>query len=124
MRCEQKKSAVDAVKQSDAFYIYGAQVVAYGAYVAIRELCGRRPEAFLVSRAEGNPGEIDGVPVRTPEGMARDTLVIVAVTELLQGEITAYLHEMGCTNVLVLTQEEEHRLMSAYFARIGRFALA
>ena len=124
MRCEQKKSAVYAVKQSDTFCIYGAQVVAYGAYVAIKGLCGRRPEAFLVSSMEGNPGEIDGVPVRTPEGMDRDALVIVAVTELLQGEITAHLRELGCTNVLVLTQEEEHRLMGAYFARIGRFELA
>ena len=110
--------------RSDTFYIYGAQVVAYGAYVAIRELCGRKPEAFLVSSLEGNPVEIDGVPVKTPEGISKDALVIVAVTELLQGEIVDFLQERGYTNIFVLTQPEEHRLMAAYFAGIGKFPLA
>ena len=113
MKCEEKESAVDAVNQCKTFYIYGAQVVAYGAYVAIRELCGRRPEAFLVSSLEGNPVEMDGVPVKTPEGISKDALVIVAVTELLQGEIVAFLEGLGHTNVFILTQTEEHRLMAA-----------
>lgn len=124
MRCERKDSAVEAVERNKIFYIYGAQVVAYGAYVAIRELCGRKPEAFLVSSLERNPVEMDGVPVKTPERISRDALVIVAVTELLQGEIVAFLEGLGHTNVFILTQTEEHRLMAAYFARIGKFPLA
>lgn len=106
------------------FVIYGAQVVACGAYRAILELRGRRPECFAVTRMEGNPEEIDGVPVRTPEALDRNWLVIVGVTELLQGEIVSELKARGFENLFVLTQREEHLLMSAYFQRIGRFPLA
>lgn len=103
------------------FAIYGAQVVAYGAYRAILELYGRKPQCFVVSRREGNPEEIEGVPVRTPEALRKDWLVVVGVTELLQGEIVSSLRVRGFENLFVLTQREEHRLMSRYFARIGRF---
>lgn len=106
------------------FAIYGARVVAYGAYRAILELYGRKPECFVVSRPEGNPEEIEGVPVRTPEALRKDWLVIVGVTELLQGEIVPDLRARGFENLFVLTQREEHRLMSAYFERIGKFPLA
>lgn len=106
------------------FAIYGAQVVAYGAYRAILELCGRKPECFAVSQMEGNPAEIEGIPVRTSEALAQDWLVIVGVTELVQGEIVSSLKVQGFKKIFVLTQHEEHGLMSACFERIGRFPLA
>lgn len=106
------------------FVIYGAQVVAYGAYCAILKLRGRKPECFAVTCLEGNPVEIDGVPVRTPEALDRRRLVVVGVTELLQEEIVSSLRARGFENLFVLTQREEHRLMSAYFERIGKFSLA
>lgn len=103
------------------FMIYGAQVVAYGAYCAIAHLCGRKPEAFLVSEREGNPAEIDGIPVRTIDEVSSGTLVIVGVTELLQKEIIASLEAKGYRHYVLLTQHEEHLLMSAYFSSIGKF---
>ena len=106
------------------FAIYGAQVVAYGAYCAILELCGRKPECFAVSRLEENLQEIAGIPVRRREALHRDWLIVVSVTELLQGEIVSWLKEQGFQNLFILTQREEHRLMSAYFERIGKFPLA
>lgn len=106
------------------FAIYGAQVVAYGAYCAIQELCGRKPECFAVSHLEDNPGEIAGIPVRAQELLRKDWLIIVGVTELLQGEIVSGLKARGFQNLFILTQYEEHRLMSAYFAHIGKFPLA
>ena len=54
---------IDAVRECGAFAIYGAQVVAYGAYRAIRHLAGKSPACFLVSDPAGNPAEIDGIPV-------------------------------------------------------------
>ena len=42
---------IEKIKETRQFYIYGAQVVAYGAYVAIKALCGRVPAAFLVGRS-------------------------------------------------------------------------
>lgn len=115
---------IELLSNTKAFCIYGAQVVAYGAYRAILELLGRKPECFAVTRLEGNPAEIDGVPVRTPETLDRDWLVIVGVTELLQEEVVSGLRARGFQNLFVLTQREEHLLMSAYFRRIGRFPLA
>jgi len=103
------------------YVIYGAQVVAYGAYRAINALYGRRPMCFVVSSMEDNPSEIEGVPVRTPEAIPQGVPVILAVTELLQGEILAGLRERGIENVFPLTQHEEHLLMSAYYEHIGRF---
>lgn len=111
-------------KHPGPFAIYGAQVVAYGAFRAVMELCGRKPECFVVTRPEGNPDEINGIPVRTPEVLRRDWLVVVGVTELLQGEIVSSLKGRGFENLFILTQREEHRLMSAYFARIGKFPAA
>jgi len=103
------------------FVIYGAQVVAHGAYVAIKRLCGKVPECFAVSRREGNPTEIDGVPVRLIGTVAKNTLIVVGVTELVQKEVVPFLEREGYRDVFVLTQHEEHLLMSAYFDRIGRF---
>ena len=108
----------------ETFAIYGAQVVAYGAYRAILELCGQKPECFVVSSQEGNPKEIDGISVRTREVLKKDWLIVVGVTELLQGEIVSWLKEQGFQNVFVLTQQEEYLLMSAYFERIGKFPSA
>lgn len=105
----------------DSFVIYGAQVVAYGAYRAILRLCNRRPDCFVVSSPDNNPSEIDGIPVRTPEAVSKDSLIILGVTELLQAEIMDGLKEKGFTNVFVLTQHEEYKLMSKYFESIGRF---
>lgn len=106
---------------SGAFAVYGAQVVAYGAYLAIRRLTGKVPECFIVSSPEGNPAEIDGIPVRSLDAVAKDRLILVCVSSLLQEEICTSLREKGYNNVLILTDHEEFLLMSEYFAFLGRF---
>ena len=114
---------LDTITKHNAFAIYGAQVVAYGAYAAIKHLCGRTPECFVVSSLADNPAEIDGVAVRRLDdcGLPRDTLVVVAVTELWQAEIAVVLRAKAYTNVFMLTAREEHPLMSKYFADIREF---
>jgi len=115
---------INEVHKFESFVIYGAQVVAYGTYVAIQSLCGGTPESFVVSCLENNPVEIDGIPVRTVDMISRDFLIIVGLTELLQGEVVAFLRAKGFRNLFVLTEQEEHLLMSAYYEKIGRFPLA
>ena len=115
---------IDVIKKFSRFYIFGAQVVAYGAYVAINHLCGRTPVRFLVNDIRSNPSIIDGVAVGTPDSASRDALVLICVTELLQGECAASLKAMGFENIFFLSQHEEHLLMSAYFASMGKFPLA
>ncbi|MBQ9438298.1 MAG: DUF4422 domain-containing protein [Lachnospiraceae bacterium] len=96
-------------------------MVAYGAYRAIAELTRRKPVCFAVKSLADNPIEIEGVPVREVEGLPRDIFVVVGVTELVQKEALPELDKSGFYNRFVLTQHEEHLLMSAYYQRIGRF---
>ena len=112
---------INLIKQNQKFAIYGAQVVAYGAYKAIDKLTGIRPECFVVTSSVDNPKKIDDIPVITVDAIEPDIFIIVAVTELLQKPILDLLKQKGIEKVFVLTQYEEHMLMSEYFESIGKF---
>ncbi|MCL2079057.1 MAG: DUF4422 domain-containing protein [Oscillospiraceae bacterium] len=114
----------EIIQKYSKFAFYGAQVVAYGAYTAIKHLSSRSPECFIVSNLDGNPREIEGLPVQALETVSPDTLIIIAVTELLQDEIAANLKANGYLRTFKLTSHEEHLLMSDYYASIGKFPLA
>lgn len=94
--------------------IFRAQVIAYGAYCAIKHLYGVVLECLVVSSLDNNPNEIDGVRVATKDTIAKDKLIIVGVTELVQKEVVPQLKERGYNNLFVLTQHEEFELMSSY----------
>lgn len=111
------------ISDTTAFSIYGAQVVAYGAYLAIKHLTGKIPECFIVSSLEGNPAEIDTVPVCSLDAVAKDRFILVGVSSLLQEEICTTLREKGYDDIFVLTDHEEFLLMSKYFASLGRFPI-
>lgn len=120
---------IQELKKHDRFVIYGAQVIAYGAYTAIKGLTGRKPECFVVGNADGklreglngNLSEIEGIPVKAIEDCPKDIFVVVAVTELVQKEVLPMLQEKGYTNIFALGQHEEHLLMSEYYDSIGKF---
>lgn len=114
---------IDEVKKYARYCIYGAQVVAYGAYMAISHLCEKKPDCFIVTNLRDNPSSIDGIPVRRLDGFAKDTLIVVGVTELLQDEVISYLNKYKYKNITILSQHEEHILMSAYFESIGKFSI-
>ncbi|MCR5421600.1 MAG: hypothetical protein K6E98_11375 [Lachnospiraceae bacterium] len=114
----------ERIKQEEDFVIYGAQVVAYGAYCAIKELTGKKPLCFVVGTMEGNPKEIDGIPVMSIEKVPINTFIVIGVTELVQKEVIPKLSDLGYLKLFPLTQHEEHVLMSTYFQRIGKFPLA
>ena len=112
---------IERIRETSQFYIYGAQVIAYGAYTAIKHLCGKIPEGFVVNNLQNNPTEIEGIKVQTLEEVPQKAFLIVGVTELIQKEVLPYLKEKGYENLWVLTQHEEHLLMSAYYESIGKF---
>lgn len=114
----------DFLNLSETFVLFGAQVVAYGAFTAIRALTDKTPLCFCVTRTEGNPSEIEGIPIRTLDTVPRETPVVVAVTELVQKEVLPFLRQRGYAHIFALTQHEEHLLMSAYYRKIGKFPLA
>lgn len=112
---------IDVISKHKSFAFYGAQVVAYGAYVAIKHLYKRVPECFVVSSLDNNPSNIEGIPVETLGALPTETLIIIAVTELLQNEIVASLGAKGYCQIFKLTAHEEHLLMSEYYASMGLF---
>lgn len=112
---------LDELQHRGEFCIYGAQVVAYGAYRAILELCGRKPLCFAVKSLKDNPPQIEDTPVREVAELSREMFVIVAVTELVQKEVLPELASLGFKNVFALTQHEEHLLMSVYYLKSGEF---
>ncbi len=111
----------DDIQKYTHFSIFGAHVVAYGAYCAIKKLYGRSPDCFIVTNPEWNLDSVDGIPVRPLETVSRDSLIVVGVTELTQREITALLEDKGYHHVLPLGNRAEYRLMRAYFDAIGLF---
>lgn len=112
------------IKNADIFYIYGAQVVAYGVYTAIREILGKLPEAFLVSRLENNPTVIENIPVVELEGnISSDPLIIVSVPEIYHEEIKEKLNLYGFDNTIYVDTHVEYLIMSRYFKNLGCFAL-
>lgn len=127
---DETNDIVSAIKKNRHYAIYGAQVVAYGIYTALRSVYGLIPDCFIVSAAENNPAEIEGVKVRTlseyrgepgTESGTEPTLILVAVTELLQDEICPALDSAGLNNYIRIGANEEHLLMRAYFDSIGKF---
>ena len=121
----------DELIKHDKFAIFGALVIAYGAYVAIKALIGRTPGCFAVGKLGGeirdglygNPTEIEGIEVKLIDDVSRDAFIVVGVTELVQKEVVPMLKEKGFSKLFVLTQHEEHLLMSEYFDSIGKFPL-
>jgi hypothetical protein len=111
----------DLIKKEKEFVIFGAQVVAYGAYEAIRHMYNRIPSCFAVGNTDGNPPVIDGIPVHHVSRVRKDVLIVVGVTELVQKEVLPFLKSNGYENLYVLTQHEEHLLMSSYYDSMGLF---
>jgi hypothetical protein len=108
------------------FAVYGAQTVAYGAYAAIRALYNRVPACFVVSDMNGNASKIDGIDVRELAAcrLPKSTLIVVAVSDLLQEEACVALKAKGYENIIKLDSHAEHLLMSAYYDSIGKFPAA
>jgi hypothetical protein len=115
----------EQIQNSTCFVIYGAQVIAYGAYIAIKALYNVTPKYFIVSNAQGNPKDIDGISVCEIHNckLSSRTLFIIAVTELLQFEIISTLNELGYQNLIPLKSDTEHMLMSEYYSSINKFPL-
>ncbi|CRZ35191.1 uncharacterized protein DUF4422 [Herbinix hemicellulosilytica] len=112
------------IEGADKFYIYGAQIVAYGVYKAISEVLGKYPKAFLVSSKVNNPTEIDSIPVSLVSGeINTDALIIVATPEIYHDEIKEILENYKLNNLLFVDSHVEYLIMSKYFQKLGTFKL-
>ena len=89
------------IEEANIYYIYGAQVVAYGVYAAIKEVLGKYPEAFLVSSMANNPLKIEHIPVIEINGnIDSNALIIVATPEIYHEEIKDKLQHFNLNNIL------------------------
>lgn len=84
--------------------IYGAQGYALGAYKAIKTLYPRREISyFLVTRMDGNPPALGGIPVKTAAAYARELSgeekqqveILIATPDQVQPDIEEVLENFG-----------------------------
>lgn len=113
-----------AVLSGKKVYIYGAQPIAYGVNLALRQL-GITPLAYVVTSRRGNPAELDGTEVREIDEVPREreTVFLLSVPEYLHPEIRAELEQRDFANVISMDSRLEFALMkSCYRTRGLKFA--
>lgn len=119
-------SILEDIKNYRHFVIYGAQVVGYGIYCALKSVISVKPDCFLVTTAENNPKMIDDIKVCTISEYLKtedknNILVLVAVTEVYQTEICRIVKDYGFSKVLCISGHIEHLIMSYYLEKNGGF---
>lgn len=107
------------------FVIYGAGIVAMSVYRALKSLYQRTPEYFLVSEVDGNPVEIDGIPVipleKIKETMPLEEIkgltILIAVPETHHLAIRQSLLGQGAesSRLVFFTNKLENSLMEEYY---------
>ena len=107
----------DKIKNADKLLIYGAGVVAYGAYEAIGMICEKRIDAFIVSDSAENKKSLAGVAIKQVSEELFDgerTFVLVATPEEYHAQIAEMLKADACKNFAFLTSHLEYCLMGEY----------
>lgn len=110
--------------------IYGAQGYALGTCKAIKNLYPKREICcFLVTHTEGNPSELDGIPVKRLSAFAekisaeqkRNTEILIATPDQVQPDIEEILENFGFRHYKRLTFERWAELMKLFHVKLGRF---
>ena len=108
------------IKNADKLFIYGAGVVAYGAYEAIGMLCEKRIDAFIVSDSAENKKSLAGVAIKQVSEELFDgerNFVLVATPEEYHAQIAEMLKANACKNFAFLTSYLEYCLMGEYLKK-------
>lgn len=98
-------------------YLYGAGIIAYGAYKAIKTVYDCTIEGFLVSDKSGQPRQIEGIPVYLPEECGNDLsecLIVIATPEEYHDSIERHLIQLQFLNYRKLDSHLEYDLMGRY----------
>lgn len=114
------------VHQYPSVYLYGAGVVAYGAYKAIQELFGVTVQGFLVTDRTGQPDRIEGIAVYTLEEIKSDRLklfILIATPEEYHSSIVQTLEGVQLFNYMRLDSHTEYILMGNYLKKVRKLKL-
>lgn len=108
--------------------IYGAQMVAVSVYYALKTLYPDvHVTAFVVSHMEGNPVQINGIPVMTLEAYERsgdkECKILIAVPENFHAEIICGLTAKGFENYTCIDSVTEAEIMRRFYAQTEQFAV-
>ena len=101
-------------------YIYGAQPIAYGVNLALRQL-GVTPLAYVVTNRRGNPAWLDGTKVMAIDEVPREreAAFLLSVPEYLHPEIRAELEQRDFANSVSMDSRLEFALMKSYYRTRG-----
>lgn len=106
--------------------IYGAQIYATSIYKALVE-CNSNVHVlcFLVSCKEGNPDNIDGIPVyeadNMPENIVGKNLTVwIATPEFYHDEIIKNLNKKRCAEILPITSDMQEELLRSFYSLISK----
>lgn len=80
-------------------YIYGAGKRANAVFEKLRER-NVRVSAFVVTNADGNPCDLNGVPVIPLENIDKDGLIFIGVSEKFKAEIMQTLRDKWLLNIV------------------------
>jgi hypothetical protein len=115
----------DELLRAANIVIFGAQAMACGVARSLIDAFNKVPGAFLVSSLTANPSEIYGIQVCEIDKVSGldNPLILVSTPETLHPEIHAELASRGYMDIILVDSHIEYEIMSAYFRKIGRFAL-
>lgn len=102
-------------------YLYGAGIIAYGAYKAMQELFGLTIEAFLVTDKSGQPVQIEGVPVFRLEeykDFLQESFILIATPEEYHKYIEKELLKRKLYRYQKLDSHAEYELMGRYYKKV------
>lgn len=104
----------------NGIYLYGAGVVAYGAYKAVQELFGKKVNGFLVTDKDDQVEQIEKIPIQTFKEVqiTDDDLIIIATPEEYHESIEQALQEREILNYIKLDSYTEYVLMGRYLKKV------
>lgn len=111
----------ESFEQHTKNYLYGAGVVAFGAYKAIQYLFHITIEGFLVTEKKERPSQIEGIPVIEigQEGIDRTgSLIVIAAPEVYHDDMERMLKAFGYHDYIKLDSQIEYELMGRYLKQV------
>lgn len=111
---------LEYLMKNNYFHIYGAGIVAMSTYTAIKHLYHKIPVSFCVSSIEGNPSEIDNIPVQRIDDISminENVCFIIAVPETYHQTVAGVLSARGIEDnqVIFIDNKLENALMENYY---------
>lgn len=109
------------------FHIYGTGIVGISIYIALKERYGIEPVSFLVTSPEGNPLQIEKIPVQeVARASLEDNLILVAVPVEHHGVIGRTLRGLGVSEgrMIYVDSVLENQIMGDYYAGLSDFVTA